>query len=70
MAEKKRKTTKYQRFVKAASRNCRLGTPASRESLKKAEKAYRDYAKKSGKSSADINKTAARVKACKMNKKK
>ena len=69
MAEKKKKPTKYQRFVKAAGDNCRLGTPASRKRLAAAEKAYKDHAEKSGKPAADIRKTVSRVKSCKVKKK-
>jgi len=67
--EKKRPVTKYVKFQRAAKANCRIDSPASRERLKKAEKAYKEKAKADGKSSSEINKTVARVKRCPAKKK-
>ncbi|WP_299368299.1 hypothetical protein [Winogradskyella sp.] len=60
----KRKTTKYQRFVKAATKVCKNPSKTNKDRLKKAEKAYKDDAKTKGKTSTEINRTVSRVKKC------
>lgn len=62
MAERKR--TKYQSLQKAASNHCRIGSKASADRLKKAEKRYKEDAAKKGKSSKEINATISRLKKC------